>query len=63
MARNGNGKFRLLYLQKIFLERTDEEHGITMPEIVKALKEYGFPRSAKAFTGIFRRFRSTVWIL
>ena len=41
MARSGNSKLKLLYLQKIFLERTDEEHGMTMPEIVKALEEYG----------------------
>lgn len=51
MARNGNGKFRLLYLQKIFLERTDEEHGITMPEIVKALKEYGVSAERKSLYG------------
>ncbi len=51
MARNGNGKFRLLYLQKIFLERTDEEHGITMPEIVKALEEYGVSAERKSLYG------------
>lgn len=48
MARGGNGKRKLLYLQKIFLERTDEEHGMTMPEIVKALEEYGISAERKS---------------
>lgn len=33
-------KCKLLYLMKIFMERTDENHGITMPEIISALAEY-----------------------
>ena len=51
MARSGNSKLKLLYLQKIFLERTDEEHGMTMPEIVKALEEYGISAERKSVYG------------
>lgn len=51
MARGGNGKLKLLYLQKIFLERTDEEHGLTMPEIVQALEEYGISAERKSLYG------------
>lgn len=51
MARSANSKLKLLYLQKIFLERTDEEHGMTMPEIVKALEEYGISAERKSVYG------------
>ena len=51
MARGGNGKLKLLYLQKLLLERTDEEHGMTMPEIVKALEEYGISAERKSLYG------------
>lgn len=48
MAQGANSKLKLLYLQKIFQERTDEEHGMTMPEIVEALKEYGISAERKS---------------
>lgn len=51
MARGGNGKLKLLYLQKILLERTDEKHGMTMPEIVKALEGYGICAERKSLYG------------
>ncbi len=51
MARGGSGKLKLLYLQKILLERTDEKHGMTMPEIVKALEEYGICAERKSLYG------------
>ena len=51
MARGANGKLKLLYLQKILLERTDEEHGMTMPEIVRALEEYGISAERKSLYG------------
>lgn len=51
MARSSNSKLKLLYLQKILLERTDEEHGMTMPEIVQALEEYGISAERKSLYG------------
>ena len=40
MPRGTNQKFKLYRLAQIMLEKTDEEHYITMPEIMSALKEY-----------------------
>lgn len=38
MAKGANQKLKLLYLMKLFLERTDETHSITMPEIISYLE-------------------------
>lgn len=40
MPKGTNNKFKLYRLAQIMLERTDEEHYITMPEIQAALAEY-----------------------
>lgn len=37
MAKSGNQKAKLLYLRQILLERTDDDHGMTMSEIIEAL--------------------------
>ena len=41
MAKGSNQKIKILYLMKIFLERTDEEHGLTLQQLTDALEEYG----------------------
>lgn len=40
MPKGTNQKLKLFYLAKILLERTDEKHGITMPELLEALEKY-----------------------
>ena len=35
MPKGNNQKLKLFYLMQIMLEKTDEEHGITMPEIIR----------------------------
>lgn len=40
MPKGKNQKFKLYRLAQIMLERTDDEHYITMPEIMEALGEY-----------------------
>lgn len=40
MPKGTNNKFKLYRLAQIMLEKTDEEHYITMPEIMDALNEY-----------------------
>lgn len=40
MPKGTNNKFKLYRLAQIMLEKTDEEHYITMPEIMAALEEY-----------------------
>ena len=38
MEGGNNQKLKILYLMKILLEKTDETHSITMPEIVEELE-------------------------
>ena len=40
MPKGTNNKFKLYRLAQIMLQKTDEDHYITMPEILDALKEY-----------------------
>ena len=39
MARGKNQKLKMLYLAKLFIEKTDENHGVTMPEIIEYLEK------------------------
>lgn len=41
-------RLKILYLYKILLERSDEEHLITMPEIISQLELYGISAGRKA---------------
>lgn len=41
-------KLKIMYLMKILLEKTDEEHYLTMPEIIKALEAYGISAERKS---------------
>ena len=47
MAEN-NQKLKILYLMKILLEKTDETHSITMPEIIASLQAYGINAERKS---------------
>lgn len=38
MPKSANQKLKLLYLQKIFLEKTDEDHLLTVKDIIEELK-------------------------
>lgn len=48
MAKEGNQKLKIVYLMKILLERTDETHSMTMPEILEALRGYGVTAERKS---------------
>ena len=41
MPKGSNQKFKLYRLAQIMLEKTDDEHYITMPEIIEELAKYG----------------------
>lgn len=47
MARSSMQKQKLLYLQKILLEKTDENHGLTINELKEALDGYGIKAERK----------------
>ena len=48
MAKMPNQKLKLLYLSRIFTERTDRYHGLTLAEISAALREYGISAERKS---------------
>lgn len=48
MAKSSMQKQKLLYLQKIMLEKTDENHGLTANEIKQALEAYGIRTERKS---------------
>lgn len=47
MPKGSNSKLKLYRLGQIMLERTDDEHYITMPEILSALQEYDITADRK----------------
>lgn len=53
MPKGTNQKLKLIYLIKIMLEKTDENHGITMAEITSALKEYDITAERKSLYADF----------
>lgn len=48
MPKGTNQKFKLYRLAQIMLEKTDEEHYITMPEIMESLAEYDITADCKS---------------
>ena len=48
MAKGSNQKLKIVYLIKILTEKTDEQHSITMNEIISELKAYGVNAERKS---------------
>ncbi|MCR5604958.1 MAG: WYL domain-containing protein [Lachnospiraceae bacterium] len=48
MPKGSNQKLKLYYLSRIMLEKTDDDHMITMPEIKSALEVYGVTADRKS---------------
>lgn len=40
MAKSSNQKLKMMYLARILLEETDEDHGLTMPDLIRKLEQY-----------------------
>ena len=40
MSRGSNQKFKFSYLMRIMLEKTDDEHSLTMSQIMTELDKY-----------------------
>lgn len=47
MPKGANQKIKILYLMRILLEQTDDEHGLTLAEISQALSKYGIAAERK----------------
>ncbi|MBQ4347605.1 MAG: WYL domain-containing protein [Firmicutes bacterium] len=48
MPRSANQKLKLLYLKRLLLERSDEEHPLTVADMIKELAHYGIAAERKA---------------
>ena len=48
MSRGMNQKFKFTYLMKIMLEKTDDEHSLTMPQIMEELEKYDVTAERKS---------------
>jgi hypothetical protein len=48
MARSSNQKLKLLFLAKIFEEKSDDDHKLTMPKIIEELNRYDIEANRKS---------------
>ncbi len=48
MGKHPNQKLKLLYLRKILLEKTDEEHMLTVQQMISELQQYGISAERKS---------------
>ncbi len=53
-----NQKLKMLYLVKIFLEETDDQHALTMKEIIEKLESYGVSADRKTLYLDFAELRN-----
>ena len=48
MAKGTNQKLKLVYLTKIMLDKTDDEHSLTMAQIIEELAKYDISAERKS---------------
>lgn len=48
MSRNENQKLKLIYILKILMEKTDDEHGVTSKDIINELEKYDIKAERKS---------------
>ena len=57
MPNFSGSKLKILYLYKLFLEKTDEEHSVSMPEIISYLNNNGIHAERKSVYGDIEALR------
>ena len=57
MAKGSNQKLKMLYLTKIFTEQTDEDHALTMAEVIAKLNGYDVTADRKTLYLDFEELR------
>lgn len=62
MPKGANSKLKLSYLTKIMLEKTDEEHGLTLPQILTELERYGVTAERKSIYADFEDMKEKLHI-
>ena len=58
MAKKSNQKLKILYLAKILNENTNDEYGLTMPQIIEKLDSYGVSADRKTLYADIEELRS-----
>ena len=58
MARGENQKLKLLYLLRMLEEKTDEEHSLTVPDMIEELAAYGINAERKSIYTDIEALRS-----
>ena len=61
MPRVFNQKIKILYLMRVFLERTDEEHPMSVKELIIYLTVWESAQSAKLYTMISKHYGILEW--
>ncbi|MBQ8633242.1 MAG: WYL domain-containing protein [Lachnospiraceae bacterium] len=62
MAKGNNSKLKLSYLTRIMLEKTDDEHGLTMPQILEELERYDVTAERKSIYADFADMKEKLHI-
>ena len=62
MPRAEGQKAKLLVLKQIFERKTDEEHMLSVPQLLDALEKAGMPASARAFTATLTPCAVAAWM-
>lgn len=57
MTKSSNQKLKVLYLLNIMKELTDDDHGLTLPQILEELAKYGIKAERKSIYGDFEALR------
>ena len=53
MSRGTNQKFKFTYLMKMMQEKTDDDHALTMSQIMEELEKYGVTAERKSIYADF----------
>lgn len=62
MPRAEGQKAKLLVLKQIFERKTDEEHMLSVPQLLDALEKAGMPAERRAFTATLTPCAGAAWM-
>ena len=58
MARSAHQKLKILYLSRMLLEKTDEDHRLTVNEMIQELNRWGIEAERKTIYSDLEALRS-----
>ena len=63
MPKSFQQKLKILYLMRVFAEKTDEAHPMSVKDLIAYLENFGIHAERKTYTMILRLCACSVWIL